>query len=428
VATLEGFETTADGKAITVPKVEMERCDQCGETFLTPGGSERVDDYIDQVTETISQEDLQRFLDQYQLTQKQAAEVLQIGEKNFSRWINGRQRVSASMSNYIRTLLAVPEAFETLRSRQWDTAAKVINFPAEERQPDELEKTVLSETDYKQLVHIGLVEKTLKHDERRSQLCRLTGTPDLLAFQSLCYRTTGSIAAYKDTNQTYSQINGGLWVHLGERAARAMSVSPYSREKLEKAVTALRELTCHEPHTVFESVQKCLASAGVALVVIPKLEGSAFRGCTRLLHPGKAMIVHSLKYKNVSQFWRVLFHEIAHLILHIDSPDDRYDEYVDQQSSQQEQEADQWADEVLVYGEKLIAFQARHPKPTLYDLTRFADELNTSPAIVAEIINDNHGKQVFNYAHLRNERLFPSISDASANSMWSISRELISAH
>ena len=53
-------------------------------------------------------------------------------------------------------------------------------------------------------------------------------------------------------------------------------------------------------------------------------------------------------------------------------------------------------------GQKFIAFQARHPKPTLYDLTRFAHELNTSSAIVAEIINDYHGKKVFNYAHLRN--------------------------
>ena len=66
---------------------------------------------------------------------------------------------------------------------------------------------------------------------------------------------------------------------------------------------------------------------------------------------------------------------------------------------------------------KFIAFQARHPKPDLYDLTRFVEELNTSPLIVAEIINDHQGKKVFNYAHLRNERLFPSISEKSTQSM-----------
>jgi YgiT-type zinc finger domain-containing protein len=81
VATLEGFETSADGKLITVPKVEMERCNQCGETFLTPAGSERVDDYLDEITDTISKEELEKFLLQYDLTHKKAAEILGIGEK-----------------------------------------------------------------------------------------------------------------------------------------------------------------------------------------------------------------------------------------------------------------------------------------------------------------------------------------------------------
>jgi hypothetical protein len=41
------------------------------------------------------------------------------------------------MSKYIRTLAAVPEAFETLSKKQWGTPTA---FPAEERQPDKDEK------------------------------------------------------------------------------------------------------------------------------------------------------------------------------------------------------------------------------------------------------------------------------------------------
>jgi HTH-type transcriptional regulator/antitoxin HigA len=107
----------------------------------------------------------------------------------------------------------------------------------------------------------------------------------------------------------------------------------------------------HEPHEVFADVQERLARAGVALVVIPLLKGSAFRGCTRLLNPAKAMIVHSLKYKNPSEFWRVLFHEIAHLVLHINSPEDCFEEYDDQNADPTEMEADSWADGLLVYKE-----------------------------------------------------------------------------
>ena len=123
VASRRAFKTTAGGKAFTVPNVEMERCDHCGETFLTPTGSQQVDDYIDHITDAISTEELLCFLEKYDLTQKRAAEILQIGEKNFSRWINGKQRVSASMSSYIRTLIAVPEALQFLKNRDLQTSS-----------------------------------------------------------------------------------------------------------------------------------------------------------------------------------------------------------------------------------------------------------------------------------------------------------------
>jgi len=119
IPTREAFKTTAEGKAITVPKVEMEHCKHCDEAFLTPLGSQQVSDYIDHITDAITTEELQKFLDQYGLTQKKAAQILNIGEKNFSRWLNGKQRVSASLSNYIRTLTSVPAVFHRLKKRDF---------------------------------------------------------------------------------------------------------------------------------------------------------------------------------------------------------------------------------------------------------------------------------------------------------------------
>ena len=52
------FKTELEGKAVTIPKVEMERCDNCGETFLTPAGSRQVDDWLDEKSETITTEEL----------------------------------------------------------------------------------------------------------------------------------------------------------------------------------------------------------------------------------------------------------------------------------------------------------------------------------------------------------------------------------
>jgi len=420
---ITSFKTiNEEKKTYIVPGVEMEICSHCAQQFLTPEGSKHVSDYLAAASDALTRKELETFLKKYDLTQKKAAQILGIGEKNFSRWISGKQRVSSSMSNYIRTLISHPQAFETLRSRNWGCSEFVS---CEDLQPSEEEKPILKDADTGKLIKLGLIPKTRKRNELRTELCQLAGVDNLIQFQDWCNTATDRIAAFKDTNQQYSAINGGLWIRLGEQAAKNINVSPYSRDKLENAVEDLRELTQHEPHEVFGEIQSRLARAGVAFVVIPKLQGSAFRGCTRLLNPAKAMIVHALKFQNTSQFWRVLFHEIAHLILHIETPEDRFDDYEDQKEDQFEKDADDWADELLVYGEKMIAFKARHPEPEIYHLLEFAKDLKTSPSVVAEIVNDTYGHKVYDYGYLRKKGLFPSIQKSDSESMWAVSRNHI---
>jgi hypothetical protein len=55
----------------------------------------------------------------------------------------------------------------------------------------------------------------------------------------------------------------------------------------------------------------------------------------------------------------------------------------------------------------------------------FAKDLKTSPAIVADIINQSAGRNVYHYGQLRNVGLFPTISSEDAESMWQVSREHI---
>lgn len=119
VSLIGDFETATDGQSITVPNVSMERCSSCNESFLTPEGSQQVSKHLAKVSGSLEPGELETFLEKYQLTHREAASILGIGEKNFSRWLSGKQRISTSMSRYIRTLLAHPDAFETLRTRNW---------------------------------------------------------------------------------------------------------------------------------------------------------------------------------------------------------------------------------------------------------------------------------------------------------------------
>jgi hypothetical protein len=118
----EAFTTrTSEGLEITVPDVLMERCNLCGDTLLSGEATAYVNEYVDRATSRLSREELQAFLDQYHLSQREAEQILGLGEKMIGRWLKGPFQISASISNYIRVLMADPVAFEILKARKWVT-------------------------------------------------------------------------------------------------------------------------------------------------------------------------------------------------------------------------------------------------------------------------------------------------------------------
>jgi HTH-type transcriptional regulator/antitoxin HigA len=404
---------------ITIPDVPMLRCDSCGDTVIGDDGNNRIDAFLNRALNVISPEEIQGFLDKYQLTQKRASELTGYGEKNISRWLTGRSRPSESVSNFLRVLLAETRAFECLLRKDFPDQPK--SAPAVETSaPDAEDLKILKLVDYPALVKFGKVSKASTAVAKRAELCRLLQVTDLKTFRDESEGRHLAIAAFKDTNQHSNPVSGAIWIELGCKAAHNSEVKPYDREKLKDAVTSLRKLTQSPLAKVVPEMRRILADAGVALVFMPSMKQSGFRGCTRLLSPSKAVIIHSLKYRNVSQFWLILFHEIAHLILHISHVEDVFAEYDDQAADPQELEADEWARDTLVFSDRLIAFRARHPKPDCAEIEHFARQIQVHPAIAAEVYNRKAGSEVIRYARLKMKGLFPNISESEAEALWQL--------
>jgi YgiT-type zinc finger domain-containing protein len=116
----EDFEVeTPEGKKIVVPSVPLLRCDRCGDTVVTPEATRYIQDYIVQFEGILPRTAIKEFLEEHQINQSEAAEVLGLGEKTINRWLNGRQMISKSMSYYLRVLWEFPETFEWLKRREW---------------------------------------------------------------------------------------------------------------------------------------------------------------------------------------------------------------------------------------------------------------------------------------------------------------------
>ncbi len=416
-AVIEDYKTTLpEVGEIVVSNVPMERCDECGDTVIGEEGNKIIDAYLDKITGAITVSEIQAFLDKYSITQKEAAEITGYGEKNISRWLRGHMRPSKSVSNNLRTLFASTEAFEILRNRNW-SCSPTERLLIEDRQPDPEEKKILSFIDYKAMAEMKLVEKSQSPKVRRTQVCQLFQKATLQEVQKKLEDSWHEAAAYQDTNQASNPISAGMWSWIGEQAAASIQVEPYDREKLSGAVETLREYSQHEIVQVIPKVREVLRQAGVALVFVPIMKESALRGCTKLVSPAKAVIVHGLKYRNHAQFWRILFHEIAHLMLHLCEAGESIADYDNQQDDPREQEADQWADDTLVSTSELNRFAVRHPAPPNWQVQRFAQKIKTHPAIVAEIFNKRAGEEVIKYSLLRSNGLFPSIPESAVKSL-----------
>ncbi|GAA5483852.1 type II TA system antitoxin MqsA family protein [Haloferula sargassicola] len=394
---------------LTIPDVPVLVCDHCGDRVLGDEGNRRIDAYLDKALNVVTPEEIQVFLGKYGLTQKEASRITGFGEKNISRWAAGRSRPSESVSNMFRLLLADESVFERLRQKNFD-GTTVSMFPAEERQPDDEEKPVLKEVDYPALANLGLVKPTQSPREKRSELCAFAKTADLKEFRTRMTESFELMAAFKDTSQKFSPVSAGLWSYVGERLAAKVETEPYDREKLHEAVDRLRELTQHPLEQVVADVRRILAQAGVALVFVPIFKESALRGSTRLLTPGKALIIHGLKYRSLSQFWIILFHEIAHLLLHIEKPGEVITDYEDQRKDPKERAADEWAYDRLVSRDRELEFVARHPKPAPWQLEQYAKSLKVHPAIAAEILNTRSDSEAIAYGFLKKRGLFPHLS------------------
>ena len=115
-----------EGDSFEIPDLVMLRCNKCGDEIFPSVSSDRIDTEIDAYQDTVTPELLVEFLKQFDLNQKEAAELLGLGEKTFHRWLKDHQRVSRSMGYFIRLVMKHPDAYESLEQRSWRQKSDVM--------------------------------------------------------------------------------------------------------------------------------------------------------------------------------------------------------------------------------------------------------------------------------------------------------------
>ncbi|HEY7158823.1 MAG TPA: type II TA system antitoxin MqsA family protein [Gemmataceae bacterium] len=96
--------------SITIPALNVFRCDQCGAIVLDDEADKKVSEALRQAAGLLSPEQVRRRREKLGLTQKQLAQVLQVHEATLARWETGGQLQQRSMDQLMRLYFQVPEA------------------------------------------------------------------------------------------------------------------------------------------------------------------------------------------------------------------------------------------------------------------------------------------------------------------------------
>lgn len=169
------------------------------------------------------------------------------------------------------------------------------------------------------------------------------------------------------------------WLRIGQLEAREIECAPYDKKRFSDNLQLIRNLTIRPPSEFVPEMSRLCAEAGVALALVPEIQGAPWSGAAEWLTPTKAMILVSLRGKAEDKFWFSFFHEAGHILQ--DSKKERFiDDGKDYRDRPEERRADDFAANILIPSPHNATIAAAR---SAAEITRIASSLNLSAGIVA---------------------------------------------
>jgi HTH-type transcriptional regulator/antitoxin HigA len=195
----------------------------------------------------------------------------------------------------------------------------------------------------------------------------------------------GMQMAFRRSRAEQSDVGAiSAWLRLGEQQAERLDGPKYAKTRFEKALRAIRSLTCEPPEVFEPQMRALLQEAGVLLVLVPAIPRAHVSGVARWLGPTRPLIQLSLYGKSNDRFWFTFFHEAAHILLHANTKEEKRSVFLDDPNAShsnnpQEHEANQWAGDWMIppqYVERLPELRSKAA------VIEFANHIGIHPGIV----------------------------------------------
>jgi putative zinc finger/helix-turn-helix YgiT family protein len=107
-----------DGRTyhVEIPALTVPRCGNCRAISINDEADQQISAAFRRAAGLLAPEEIRQGREKLELTQKQFANLLGVGEATVSRWETGAQIQQRAMDRFLRVCLASPAAVELLRN------------------------------------------------------------------------------------------------------------------------------------------------------------------------------------------------------------------------------------------------------------------------------------------------------------------------
>ncbi len=307
------------------------------------------------------------------MPQAELAKRMGVTEKHITAIIKGKASISEETALKLERVLGIDASFWRSLEHQY----RKYLAEKEERERLSREQKWLEKFPVQDMVRLGWINKHKDPVDQLTELLAFFGVASLEGWKNVW----ADQASFRKSRSFQVNSNAmAAWLRKGELLAETMECKPFDKKRFKKILPRIRKLSNLSPEEYLPHLRELCAECGVAVVLLPELQGTRVNGATRWLRKDKALIQLSDRYKKDDHFWFTFFHEVGHILLH-GKKEVFIEEETKEHKNSKEEEADRFARDTLIPLDQYKQLVRNKPL-TLEKIKLFAKNNQIAPGIV----------------------------------------------
>ncbi len=230
------------------------------------------------------------------------AEILGKSSTDINLIVKGKRSITPEMA------IALGDAFDTGAELWMNLETQYQLSKATYKQNDvSLKAKLYDKFPVREMVKRGWIETSTNIDVLVSRFCEFFEIPSLDDEPNFNHAAKKSTPYAVDTNASQN-----AWLFRARKLAKAaFTQNKFTQARLKTCFDKLR-LLLHEAEEI-RHIPKILSETGIRFIIVESMPKSKIDGATFWLDDDSPVVVMSLRYDRIDNFWFTLLHELSHV-------------------------------------------------------------------------------------------------------------------